>query len=91
MQVAYALFENFELFFDYLQEHVVLESYQKTIDDITYTIESFEKIQPSTNILAISLLLLKVLLITIKKFPAFVYQFFAIFQPQYKPKYLHIP
>lgn len=91
MQVVDALLQDFELFFDYLQEHVVLEGYQKAIDDVTDAVESFQEIQPSAYILSVSLLLLKVLLITIQKFPAFVYKFFAIFQPQYKAKYLHIP
>lgn len=41
MQVVDALLQISELFFNYLQEHVVLEGNKEAIDDITYTVESF--------------------------------------------------
>jgi hypothetical protein len=78
MQVVYALLENFEFFFNYFQEHVVFESNKETIDDVSDAVESFQESKPSAYILAVFLLLLKILLITIQKFPAFVDELFAI-------------
>jgi hypothetical protein len=42
MQIIDALLQNFELFFDYLEEHVILEGNQKTVNDVPHAVESFQ-------------------------------------------------
>jgi hypothetical protein len=38
MQIIDALLQNFELFFNYFEKHVILEGNQKAIDDVPHAV-----------------------------------------------------